>query len=117
VRLRLERSAPGPVAPGGALAGHVVVEEGGSTRTLTVRLAFVERAADYTEVARIAGQATLAEGDLADGFSAPFSLTLPPDALPAVACDRGSLGWELSAQLDRFGPDVHDRQPVDVQRG
>ncbi len=117
MKLQVQLDTAGPVAPGATVNGHVVVTEGGGARTLTVRLSFVEQTADYKEVARVAGEARVAEGNLAEGFTAPFSLPLPADALPGVACPEGTVGWEVSAQVDRRGLDVHAQQRVDVQPG
>ena len=48
VRLRVEVDGE-PLAPGAAVSGRVVVEEGGGARSLSVRLAFVERTAELRE--------------------------------------------------------------------
>ena len=69
-------------------------------------LAFVERTADFHAVARVAGEQTLAEGDLADGAVLPFALTLPADAPPTVATANARIGWEPRARADRPGPDA-----------
>ena len=70
-----------PFAPGAAVSGRIVVEEGGSARSLSVRLAFVERTESFEKVARDAATLVVAEGDLADGVALAFSLPLPDDAL------------------------------------
>jgi hypothetical protein len=116
VRLRVEVDGE-PLAPGGAVGGRVVVEDGGRARSLAVRLAFVERTKDFHSVARTAGEQTVAEGDLADGTVVPFLLTLPADAQPAVATAHSRIGWELRARADRRGPDATADHPVELQRG
>jgi hypothetical protein len=116
MRLRIEVDAE-PLAPGDAVAGRVVVEEGGRARSVSVRLAFVERTEDFHAVARSAGDEVVAEGGLADGAALPFVLMLPPDALPPVATAHARLGWELHARADRLGRDARADRPVEVHRG
>ena len=116
MRLRVELDGA-PPAPGDAVAGRVVVDGGGRARSLSVRLAFVERTKDFDTVARVTGEEQIAEGDLADGTFAPFRLTLPPDAAPTVATAHARIGWELRARVDRLGPDAIVDHPVDLQRG
>ena len=105
-----------PLAPGAAVSGRVVVEEGGSARSLSVRLAFVERTESFEKVARDAGTLRVAEGDLPDGATLAFSLALPDDALPNIATPHGRLGWELRARVDRPGPDPTIDRPVALLR-
>jgi hypothetical protein len=116
VRLRVEVDGE-PLAPGAAVNGRVVVDEGGGTRTLSVRLAFVERTESFEKVAREAGTQVLAEGDLADGAVLPFALALPDDALPQVAGAHGRIGWEVRACADRPGPDPTVDRPVELLQG
>ena len=116
MRLRVEVDGE-PLAPGAAVSGRVVVEEGGGSRSLSVRLAFVERTADFDKVARDAGTQVLAEGDLADGTVVAFSLSLPEDALPQVATAHARIGWEVRARIDRAGPDPSVDQPVELLQG
>ena len=93
------------------------MDDGGRARSLSVGLAFVERTADFHAVARVAGEQTLAEGDLADGAVLPFALTLPADAPPTVATANARIGWEPRARADRPGPDAVVDHPVELQRG
>jgi hypothetical protein len=116
VKLRVEVDGE-PLAPGAAVSGRVVVEDGGRARSLSVRLAFVERTADFDKVARDAGTQVLAEGDLADGTVVAFSLGLPDDALPQVATAHARIGWEVRARVDRTGPDPTADQPVELLQG
>jgi hypothetical protein len=116
VRLRVEVEGE-PLAPGAAVSGRVVVEDGGRARSLSVRLAFVERSADFEKVARDADTRVLAEGDLADGSVVAFQLRLPEDALPQVATAHGRIGWEVRARVDRAGPDPTADRPVEMLQG
>jgi hypothetical protein len=106
-----------PLAPGAAVSGRVVVEEGGRARSLSVRLAFVERTESFEKVAREAGTLALAEGDLAEGDVLIFSLRLPDDALANIATRYGRIGWELRARVDRTGPDLTVDRPIELLRG
>jgi hypothetical protein len=116
VRLRVDVDRE-PLAPGDAVAGRVVVEDGGRARSLFVRLALVERTKDFHALARVAGEEVVADGDLADGAVVPFALRLPPDAPPTIATAHARLGWELRARADRLGPDAHVDRPIEVDRG
>ena len=103
-----------PFAPGAAVSGRIVVEEGGSARSLSVRLAFVERTESFEKVARDAATLVVAEGDLADGVALAFSLPLPDDALPNIATPYGRIGWEVRARVDRAGPDPTVDRPIEL---
>ena len=116
MRLRVEVDSE-PLAPGATVSGRVVVEEGGTARSLSVRLAFVERTADFEKVARDAGTQVIAEGDLADGAAVPFQLQLPRDALPHVGSAHARIGWEVRARVDRAGPDPTADRPVELLQG
>ena len=115
MRLRFDVDGE-PLAPGAAVSGRVVVEDGGSARSLSVRLAFVERTGSFEKVAREAGTLVVAEGDLADGAVLAFSLRLPDDALPNIATEHGRVGWELRARADRAGPDPTIDRPIELLR-
>jgi hypothetical protein len=116
VRLRVEVDSE-PLAPGATVSGRVVVEEGGRARSLSVRLAFVERTADFEKVARDAGTQVVAEGDLADGAVVAFQLHLPEDAPPHVSTAHARIGWEVRARVDRAGPDPTVDRPVELLQG
>jgi hypothetical protein len=116
VRLRVEVDGE-PLAPGAAVSGRVVVEDGGRARTLSVRLAFVERTEDFHRVAREADTQVVAEGDLADDTVVAFQLRLPDDARPDVATPHGRIGWEVRARVDRVGPDPTVDRAISLQRG
>ena len=116
MRLRVDVDGE-PLAPGAAVSGRVVVEEGGRARSLSVRLAFVERTESFEKVARDAGTLAVAEGDLAGGDVAAFSLRLPDDAPPNIATRYGRIGWEVRARVDRAGPDTTVDRPIELLRG
>ena len=115
MRLRVDMDGE-PLAPGAAVSGRVVVEEGGSARSLSVRLAFVERTESFEKVVREAGALVVAEGDLAEGAVLAFSLALPDDALANIATGYGRVGWELRARVDRAGPDATVDRPIELLR-
>jgi hypothetical protein len=115
VRVRVDVDGE-PLAPGTAVSGRIVVEEGGSARSLSVRLAFVERTESFEKVARDAGTLVVAEGALAHGADLAFSLRLPEDALPNIATRHGRIGWELRARVDRAGPDPSVDRPIELLR-
>jgi hypothetical protein len=115
VRLRVEVDGE-PLAPGAPVNGRVLVDEGGRARSLSVRLAFVERTESFEKVVREAGAQVLREGDLADD-SVAFQLRLPEDAAPQIATRHGRIGWELRARVDRAGPDPTVDRPIELLRG
>jgi hypothetical protein len=115
VRVRVDVDGE-PLAPGAAVSGRVVVEGGGRARSLSVRLALVERTESFESVARDAGTLVLAEGDLAEGGAFAFSLRLPDDALPNITTRSGRVGWELRARVDRAGPDPTVDRPIELLR-
>jgi len=115
VRLRVDVDGE-PLAPGAAASGRIVVEEGGRARSLSVRLAFVERTESFENVARDAGTLGVAEGDLAEGDVLVFSLRLPDDALANIATGYGRIGWEVRARVDRAGPDTTVDRPIELLR-
>ena len=116
MRLRVDVDGE-PLAPGAAVSGRVVVEEGGRARSLSVRLAFVERTEDFEKVARDAGTQVIAEGDLADGAVVAFQFELPQDAAPHVGSPHARIGWEVRARVDRAGPDPTADRPVELLQG
>ena len=116
MRLRVEVDSE-PLAPGATVSGRVVVEEGGRARSLSVRLAFVERTADFEKVARDAGTQVVAEGDLAEGAVVAFQLRLPEDAPPDVSTAHARIGWEVRARVDRAGPDPTVDRAVELLQG
>ena len=115
MRLRVDIDGE-PLAPGAAVSGRVVVEEGGQARSLSVRLAFVERTESFEKVAREAGALVVAEGELPEGAVLAFSLALPDDALANIATGYGRVGWELRARVDRAGPDPTVDRPIELLR-
>jgi hypothetical protein len=109
VRVDVDRE---PLAPGAAVSGRVVVEQGGRARSLSVRLAFVERTESFEKAARDAGTLVVAEGDLAEGVVLAFSLRLPDDALPNIASGHGAHRLGAARPHRSRGPGP-DRRPAD----
>jgi hypothetical protein len=116
VRVRVDVDGE-PLAPGATVSGRVVVEEGGRARSLSVRLAFVERTESFEKVAREAGTLVVAESDLVRDAVLAFSLRLPDDALPNIAARHGRIGWELRARVDRAGSEATVDRPIELLRG
>ena len=116
MRLRVDVDGE-PLAPGAAVSGRVVAEEGGHARSLSVRLAFVERTESFEKVARDAGTQVLADGDLADGAVVAFQLRIPDDAAPEIATPHARIGWEVRARVDRAVSDPTVDRPVELLRG
>ena len=116
MRLRVDIDGE-PLAPGAAVSGRVVVEEGGAARSLSVRLAFVERTESFEKVAREAGALVVAEGDLADGAVARLPLALPDDALAEHRHRRtgASAGSSAPASIAP-GPDPTVDRPIELLR-
>ena len=112
MRLRVDIDGE-PLAPGAAVSGRVVVEEGGRARSLSVRLAFVERTESFEKVAREAGDARRRRGrPLRRRRARLLRCALPDDALANIATGYGRIGWELRARVDRAGSGP-DRRPAD----
>jgi hypothetical protein len=104
IRLWLDRNE---CAPGDTVSGRVDVVEGGSCRSLTVALEFREKADVYDAVARtVPAEAPLQTGELTEGASLPFSITLPADAPPTFRSAHGRLFWVVKAQADQRGRDA-----------
>ena len=100
--------------PGGRIGGRVVVLEGGSSRSLDVRLEYIEETSDYLEVATSVSSGRLHEGDLEPGMSFAFEIALAPHALPCVRSRHGELYWRLDAKSDERGRDTHAYRRIDV---
>ncbi len=100
--------------PGATVAGTVVVRVGGRSRSLEVRLGYVEETDDYLEVATSLTTGHLDEGDLEPGASFRFELPLPPDALPNFTSRHGQLYWRLEVKSDERGRDSHELLRLDV---
>ena len=102
-------------APGDTVSGSVLVLEGGGSRRLEVSLNYRENSEDeYEHTALNLSSGELHAGDLTTGASYPFTIALPPDALPNYKSEHGELYWELDACSDEFGRDTHERKRIDV---
>lgn len=112
VRLERERFAPGE-----AVAGAVVVVEGGSSRSLSVSVVYREWTPDYThDWVKLPG-GVLHQGDLVAGASHPFSVQLPSPAVPGCAGPSCGVAWFVEAGSDELGLDTHERQEFEVEAG
>jgi hypothetical protein len=112
VKLELRLDAD-RVAPGRELAGHVLVLEGGESRSLTLTVRLCERSPGYLEI-QFGHTAVLSEGDLATGQTVEFRFELPKEAPPSVKGKHGELYWELEAASDAPGLDARASQIFEV---
>lgn len=99
--------------PGGDVAGHIEVVEGGEPRSLTVTLSFYEKTRDYF-VTAYSTSFVVHEGDVAKGESYDFSFTLPAEAPTSAQSKNGQLYWELEVRSDEHGLDSHARCRLEV---
>ncbi|MEN3279726.1 MAG: hypothetical protein V7607_866 [Solirubrobacteraceae bacterium] len=96
---------------GAPVIGVVTIRGGGEAGSLSVTLAYRERA-DYAldtppfAARAISQELPLAGGAPADGDTYPFSLRLPEDALPNYRSKHGELCWELEARWAGSGDDA-----------
>ena len=101
------------VKPGGGVAGHIDVVEGGESRSLTVTLSFCEKTRDYF-VTAYSTSFVVHEGDVAKGESYEFSFTLPAEAPASAESKNGQLYWELEVRSDEHGLDSRARRRLEV---
>jgi hypothetical protein len=101
------------VAPGHELAGHVLVHEGGPSRSLKLTLSFCEQSPGYLSTP-FSRSDVLYEGDLTTGQAVEFRYELPDSAPPGVKGKHGELYWELEATSDEPGLDTHVRRRIEV---
>jgi hypothetical protein len=101
------------VKPGGEVAGHIDVAEGGSSRSLTLTLTFHEKTRDYSAAPYSSGF-VVHEGDVTAGESYTFSFTLPATAPTSAKTRNGELYWELVVTSDEQGLDSHAKQRLEV---
>ena len=112
--MKLELRLDGdPVAAHEDLTGHVLVVEGGSSRSLTVTARFCERSPSFGAVA-FSSVVAVHEGDLATGQAVEFRWRLPAWAPPGVKGARGELFWELEAHSDERGLDTRVTRRFEV---
>jgi hypothetical protein len=112
VKLELELQSD-HVQPGGEVAGHVNVVEGGASRSLTLTLSFYEKTRDYFVTAYSTGF-VVHEGEVTAGESYEFSFTLPAEAPTSAKTRNGELYWELEVKSDEHGLDSHARRRLEV---
>jgi hypothetical protein len=101
--------------PGDTVKGTILVTEGGGSRSLEVRLEFVEETDDYVEVPISISSGPVHAGDLTRGMSFEFALALPPNALPGYASEHGELYWRIDAKSDEPGSDTHEIRRIEVE--
>ena len=101
------------LARGAELSGHVLVLEGGRSRSLALTVSFCERSPGYLSVA-LSRRGVLHEGDLSTGQAVEFHYELPPDALPSVKGKHGELFWQLEAVSDEPGFDTRVTRVFEV---
>lgn len=101
------------VAPGQELIGHVLVLEGGPSRSLTLTVSFCERSPGYMSTP-FSRSGVLYEGDLATGQAVEFRYEMPDWAAPGVKGQHGELYWELEATSDEPGFDTRVRRRIEI---
>jgi hypothetical protein len=94
------------------VSGRVVVEEGGSARSLSRAWPSSSARESFEKVAREAGTLVVAESDLVRDAVLAFSLRLPDDALPNIAARHRAhrLGAARARRSRGFGG---NRRPAD----
>ncbi len=102
-------------APGETVTGKVAVAEGGRSRKVEVSLCYREKTEEeYEHTAVTLPGGELHTGDLLQGSSYPFAITLPEQALPSYTSAHGELYWELEARSDELGVDTRERRRIVV---
>lgn len=108
VKLSLELDALD--APDAPVCGTVLVVEGGSSRSLDIRLLYREYrgTAKRPTGAGVEVREQLHTGDLRTGETHAFCLALPPDAYPDTSCavTGTRMRWEVEARSDQPGRDA-----------
>jgi hypothetical protein len=99
--------------PGDALAGAVLLPEGGEVRGLRVVLNFCEHTEDYDDKREVAAT-HLHAGSVLPGQRFAFTLQVPADAPPTLYSTHGELSWELEAHADVRGLDARHAVSVAV---
>jgi hypothetical protein len=112
VKLAIELDAE-RVAAGEEVRGRVLVQEGGSSRSLTLTVSFRERSPAYVET-RFSDGGVIHEGNLATGQAVEFRFTMPNEALPNARGRHGELFWELEAVSDEPGLDTRATRVLEV---
>jgi hypothetical protein len=101
-------------APGEVVRGFVDVRESLDCRKLTAGLHYAEETSDYRGAVWKPATQELHIGPVGQGSRFDFSLTLPPDALPAFRAKSSAVWWEVVASVDKRGFDKHARLRIDV---
>ncbi len=101
---------------GEQLSGRVLVHERGEVRSLEVTVRYEERSLDFGHTWVELRSGSLHAGDLPSGAAVPFTVALPPEALPECVSPFGELAWEVEARADVPGrPDAHHAVAIDVE--
>lgn len=101
------------VAAGQELTGHVLVLEGGPSRSLMLTVSFRERSPGYLSTP-FSSSGVLYEGDLATGQAVEFRYEMADWASPGVKGKHGELFWELEAVSDEPGLDTRVSRVFEV---
>lgn len=101
---------------GDTVSGSVLVLEGGRSHSLEVLLEYKEEGKEFKTVATSISSGPLHTGDLSDGMSFGFELTLPQDALPNYRSEHGELYWQLDVRsVVERGTDTHELRRIEVE--
>jgi hypothetical protein len=111
-QLQLER---GRYRLGDTVTGSILVLEGGRSRSLEVSLVYKEETEDFSTIATSISSGPLHAGDLTDGMSFEFEVTLPPAGFPSYVSKHGELYWLVDVKSDEFGTDTHELQRIEVE--
>ncbi len=100
---------------GEQVSGRVLVHERGEVRSLEVVVRYAERTEDFVHTWVELRSGSLHAGDLPAGAALPFTISLPPQALPECLSPFGELAWEVEARADvPGGRDAHHTVGIDV---
>jgi hypothetical protein len=101
--------------PGETVSGRFASKWDTRVRAASARLIQVERTTYDRAVRFSTASVELERGQLAAGRPHPFSVALPPGAMPTLAVPgAGDVTWFVELRLDRFGPDDVATAPITV---
>ena len=83
------------------LAGTVTTGKGGEARSVDAWLELTEHVKGFRHVAARTDPIRLHTGAVPPGHQLRFALRIPPDALPSLTTEWGSLVWTLVVRADR----------------
>ncbi len=97
------------------LAGTVATGAGGDARSVDAWLELTERSGGHRHVARRTEPLRLHDGAVPPGHELRFALRIPPDAVPSLETEWGSLAWTLVVRADRpGGPDARAEVALEI---